>query len=104
MSEKPLSQRIQEGLVPDLVSEIKALELRLAESDALCIKLAHQKGDQVDEMRELNSRLAKAKDLLVDNYPCYGEDKCKNCKGDFGEIDYRTCIGYNVSRALRREG
>jgi hypothetical protein len=76
MSEKKLSERIQEGLVLDLVSEIKALERRLAE----------------------------AKDLLVDNYPCYGEDKCKNCKGDFGEIDYRTCIGYNSLKALRGEG
>ena len=31
MNEKPLSQRIQEGLVLDLVSEIKTLEHRLVE-------------------------------------------------------------------------
>lgn len=73
MSEKPLSQRIQEGLVTDLVSEIKALE----------------------------RRLARVNGLLMDNYPCYDENKCKNCVGDFGEIDYRTCVGYNVLKALR---
>ena len=75
MSVRPLSQRIQEGYVVDLVSEIKALEGHLARADG----------------------------LLVDNYPCYDENKCKNCAGGFGEIDYRTCVGYNVLTALRGE-
>ena len=54
-------------------------------------------------VKALERRLARADGLLLDNYPCYDENKCKNCVGDFSEIDYRTCVGYNVLTAIRGE-
>ena len=97
--------------------QIRALEAKVvtleAEYDKLKAvnKLLHQTMDdgttllvaQNNKMNVLESRLARADGLLLDHYPCYDENKCKNCVGDFGEIDYRTCAGYNVLTALRGE-
>jgi hypothetical protein len=62
----------------ELMEEINVLEHRLAKANALCIKLAHQKGGQVDEMRELKARLAEAEkecDSLKEKLECFDYPK-----------------------------
>ena len=83
MSEK-LSERIQEVINRDSILSYSYVV------DVL-----------IPGIKLLECRLAKVNGLLVDNYPCYDENGCKNCVGDFDEIDYRTCVGYNVLTALR---
>ena len=57
----------------------------------------------VSEVEELEPRLTRVSELLLDNYSCYDKDGCKNCSGDADEIDYKSCVGYNVLTALRVE-
>ena len=78
MSEKPLSQRIQEGLVLDLVSEIKALEAESAQwkgsfedTDKLMRKFEVEKNklnkitvDTIERAEVAESRLIEAEKLV----------------------------------------
>jgi len=84
-----------------LLGRYEALE---AERDALIKHFSERENWLQGDIEKLRTRLARADGLLLDNYPCYDENKCKNCVGDFSEIDYRTCIGYNVLKALRGRG
>jgi len=94
MDEKKLSERIQEGLVLDLVSEIKALEHRLTEADTFrnyLVALGH---------------------LNQEEFYCAYEEDCEKCQkthfnavtGDDGERDWAVCLGYNVKLAAEKAG
>jgi chromosome segregation ATPase len=83
MGEKPLSQRIQEGLVPDLVSEIKALEAKnnkhkeqIAGLEELNHGLDYCAEQEEIKRKDAESRLAKAKkqlEVLKQTLRCYHE-------------------------------
>ena len=64
-------------LIERAQTELQTLQDSLVLADRLIIKLALQKGGQVDEIRDMKARLTKADASLMKHYPCYSEDNCK---------------------------
>jgi hypothetical protein len=111
MSEK-LSDRIQETInrdsilsyfyvINNLILDIEALEMERDSLDKTIHNLMVVNGDALAKVTRLESLLTGIDSLLMDNYPCYDKDGCKNCSGEADEIDYKSCVGYNTLTVLR---
>lgn len=78
-----------------------ALEAERDSLDKTIHNLMVVNGDALAKVTRLESRLSRVDSLLMDNYPCYDKDGCKNCSGEADEIDYKSCVGYNTLTVLR---
>ena len=71
--------------------KITEFKRRLAEADALCVKLAHQNGGQVDEIRDLKTRLRAASE--------YFEENCARCE-NFPSKECKGCSFFQIKKLL----